>query len=108
MGEQGEQSSGEIRLPKMIIPLGVDAGEIEVYLETLKNSSMVKGLGKGEESFANTASPESAQGQQPLAASSGASTTDSLLAGIKMSIEEQNRMVEDIGHLVAAMVTKLG
>lgn len=95
MSEQDTQSGGEIRLPRLVIPLGVDPGELEVYLETLKNSSMVKGVGDSSNPLAAMVSPDTNQSPASGAGSSTAGN-EAAMAGLTLTLADILRVLQNI------------
>ena len=107
MSEQGEQSGGEIRLPKMIIPLGVDAGEIEVYLETLKNSSMVKGRDGSGGLLPTFPNAPSTNQSDPSGSTGNVTNLEALVSGIRIDLAETNRLIMGVSDRLEALVVKI-
>lgn len=104
--EDGQDNSGtgEIRMPKLIIPLGVDSGELEVYLETLKNSSMVKG------SSNDAAAPLLSQPVTNATTASGEGTTGStanieaLVAGVRIDLGDILRETQRMSGMLEVIM----
>ena len=102
--DNSAQVGGEIRMPKLVIPLGVDPGELEVYLETLKNSSMVKGSTPDESEPLKTQPVRDAAVAGSDSVTGSGANLEALVAGVRVDMADVLREMQGIRGILEVIM----